>query len=64
MLEGRDKEIKESLVSRDKFWSNNMGSYNDIMTSLYYEQINMRNSIKSKALRQGDLINSNVDMLS
>ena len=64
MLVGRDKALQESLVSRDKFWSNNMDSYNHLMTSLYYEKINKRKSIESIALKQGDLIKSNVDMLS
>ena len=51
MLEGRDKVIKGSLVSRDKFWSDNRGSYNHLLKSLYYEQINIRKSIESIALR-------------
>ena len=41
-----------------------MGSYNHLPKSMYYEQINMRKSIESVALRQGDLIRSNVDMQS
>ena len=41
-----------------------MGSYNHLLKSLYYEQINMRKSIESIALRQGELIRLNVDMLS
>ena len=44
--------------------SDNLDSYNHLLKSLYYEQMNMRMSIESIALRQGDLIRSNVDMLS
>ena len=64
MLEGRDKVIQETLVSRDKYWSDSLGSYNHHLKSINYEQINMRKAIESIALRQGDLIKSNVDMLA
>ena len=64
ILERREKALQESFLSKDKFWSDHMDSYNHLLKSLYYEQINMRKSIKSIALRHGDLIKSNVDMLS
>ena len=64
MLEGGDKAIQETLVSRDKYWSDSLDSFNHHLNSLYFEQINMRKSIESIALRQGELIRSNVDMLA
>ena len=48
MLEVRDKAIQETLVSRDKYC---LDSYNHYLKSMYYEQINMRKTIESIALR-------------
>ena len=45
MLEGKDKALQESFVFRDKFWSDHMVSYIQLLKYLYYEQINMRKSI-------------------
>ena len=64
IVEMIDKEIHNTLVSKDKFWSDNLNSYNHLLKSMYYEQMNMRKSIKSIALKKGDLIRLNVDMLS
>ena len=64
MLEGLYKAIQETLVSKDKDWLDILDSYNHHLNSLYFEQINMRKNIESIALRQGDLIRSNVDMLA
>ena len=56
MLEKKDMEIQGKLVSREKYWSYSLDSYNHHLKSTNYEQINMRKSIESIALRQGDLI--------
>ena len=53
MLEGRDKALQDSFVFRDKFWSNHIVSYNHLLKSLYYEQINMKKSRESIAPKAG-----------
>ena len=63
MIEGRDKAINDSLTYRDQRILDSLGSSNDNLKSLYYEQVNMKKTMESIALRLGDLIKSNVKML-
>ena len=63
MIEGRDKAINDSLTCRDQRFLDSLDSCNHNLTSLYYEQVNLRKTMESIALRQGDLIKSNVKML-
>ena len=34
MLEGREKALQESFVSKEKFWSYHMDSYNHLLKSI------------------------------
>ena len=50
MLEGRDKEINESLVSRDQFWLNSLDSLHDKLKVMQHVQTDMGESIPSKPI--------------
>ena len=51
VLEGRDKAIHDSLISRDKFWEDMMESCNHYLKSMYYEQISLGKTMGSIAQR-------------
>ena len=63
MIEGRDKAINDSLTFRDQRCLDSLDSYNHNLKCLYCEQVNLRKTMESIALRHGDLIKSNVKML-
>ena len=63
VLEGRDKEKHDSMISRDKFWLDCLDSCNHYLEFMYNEQINMGKTMGSIALRQAELIKGNVKML-
>ena len=60
VLEERDKEIHDSLISTDKFWVEKMESCNHYLKSIYYEQINMGKTMGSITQRQVELIKGKV----
>ena len=51
ILEGIDKTINDSFVSRNKFWLDRLDSYNHYLKSIYYGQVNMGKTMKSLAIR-------------
>ena len=51
VLEGRDRVIHESLISKDKLWLESLDSYNHYLKSMYYEQINMGKTMESIVVR-------------
>ena len=63
VLEGRDKAIHDSLISKDKFGLDSLDSCNHYLKSMYYEQINIGKTMGSMAQRQAKLIKGNVEML-
>ena len=63
IIEGRNKATNDSLTCRDKIILDSLDSCNHNLKSLYYEQVNLRKAMESIALRQSDLIKSNVKML-
>ena len=63
VLEGRDKTINDSLISKDKLWLDSLDSYNHYLKSMYYEQVSMGKTIGSITLRQIELMKGNVKML-
>ena len=63
VLEGRDKAIHDSLISRDKFWVENRESCNHYLKSMYYEQINIGKTMESIVVRPSEFVKSNVKML-
>ena len=63
MIKGRDKVINYSFTYKDQGILDSLDSCNHNLKSLYYEQVNMKKTMESIALRQGDLIKSNVKIL-
>ena len=64
MLEIRDKEILDSLVSRDQAWLNSLNSYSESLRLMTQEQINLRATLESIGNRQGELTKSNAQLLN
>ena len=63
VLEGTDKAIHDSLISKDKFWVEMMESRSHYLKSMYFEQINMGKTLGSMFIREAKLVKSNVKML-
>ena len=51
MIEGREKAINDSLTFRDQRCLDSLDSYNHNLKSLYNEQVNLRKTMESIALR-------------
>ena len=62
-LKEKDKAKHDSMISRGKFWLDNLDSSNHYLKSIYYEQVNIGKTLGSIALRQAELIKGNVKML-
>ena len=45
MLEGRDKAINDTLVSKDQFWLNSLDSLNDKLKAMDYVQTDVEKSM-------------------
>ena len=63
MLERRDKEIQDFLVSRDQAWLDSLHSYNEGLRLMTQEQINLRETLESIGKRQCELAKSNAQLL-
>ena len=63
MLEIRDKEIKEALVSRERDWLNNLEHYRDSLRMITHEQVNLRAAMELICKRQCELTKSNAQLL-
>ena len=58
MLERRDKEIQNSLVSRDRALLNSLHSCSESLRLMTQEQINLRKTLESIGKRQCELAKS------
>ena len=63
VLKERDKAKHDSMISKGKFWLDNLDSWNHYLKSMYFEQVNMGKTLGSIALRQAELIKGNVKIL-
>ena len=63
MMETRDKQIQDSLVSRDQAWLNRLHSYKESLRLMTQEQINIRATLESMGKRQHELTKGNGQIL-
>ena len=64
MMETRDKQILDSLVSRDQAWLNRLHSYKEGLRLMTQEQINIRATLESMGKGQHELTKGNGQILN
>ena len=59
MVERRDKQIQDSMVSRDQTWLSRLHTCNESMSLMTLEKINMRVTLESIGKRKVKLTKAN-----